>query len=171
MALPPPANPRFRSTDDAVKSLATVMEGPIEVDQVRVGENGQLSPRTGAAPLRFTFLDRGRTFLGRLVRVGARARLHIAGEIARIPYTVESPAARATLLAALRGTPRPPLGRLVVGPAHTICVEGELAFDAPVTPNRVIAAAAMFVAATRPAAERIASAGAGQSAPVPAKRR
>ena len=154
-----------------MKNFATVMEGPIEVDQVRVGEDGQLSSRAGAEPLRFTFLDQGRTFIGRLVRVGHRARLHIAGEIAQLPYTVETPAARATLLAALRGTPRPPLGRLVVGPRQTICVEAELAFDAPVTPNRVIAAAAMFVAATRPAADRIASAGAGQSAPAPAKRR
>jgi len=120
-------------------------------------DNGPIWPRTGAGPLRFTFQDHGRTFLGRLVRVGERARLHIAGAIADLPYSVEAPDRRARLLAAMRGARQPSLGRLLIGPQQTICVEAELAFDAPVTPARLIAAAAMFVAATRPAAERVAA--------------
>ncbi|MCC6470854.1 MAG: hypothetical protein IT563_21240 [Alphaproteobacteria bacterium] len=154
-----------------MKNLSRAMAGPIEVDQVHVGDNGQLWPRTGTEPIRFTFVDRGRTFLARLVRVGERARLHIAGEIAQLPYTVESPALRAALLTAIRGMPRMALGRLVVGPGQTICVEAELAFEAPVTPNRLIAAAAMFVAATRPAAEHIDAAGSGKTPPPPTPRK
>jgi hypothetical protein len=123
-----------------------------------LGEHGPIWPRNGSEPLRFSFQDRERNFLGRLVRVGERARLHVAGEITQIPYTVESPDARARILAALRSVGKPGLGRLVIGPQQTICVEGEIAFDAPLTPNRLIAAAAMFVAATRQAAERIAAA-------------
>ncbi|MCC7048934.1 MAG: hypothetical protein IT562_19625 [Alphaproteobacteria bacterium] len=167
MANPPASTTHFQATDVAVKNLSRAMEGPIEVDQVQIGDQGQLWPRTGTEPIRFTFLDCGRPFLARLVRVGERARLHIAGAIAQLPYTVESPALRTALLAAIRGAPRPSLGRLVVGPGQTICVEAELAFEAPVTPNRLIAAAAMFVAATRPAAECIDAAGSG-TAPPPA---
>lgn len=126
--------------------------------QVLLDGQGPIWPPPGSGPLRFSFVDHGRTFLGRLVRVGERARLHIAGAIAELPYSVESPDRRARLLAAMRGAARPGLGRLSIGPRQTICVEGEISFEAPLTPARLIAAAAMFVRATRPAAERIARA-------------
>jgi hypothetical protein len=164
MALPPSKAPSPPSGEPAVKKLGAVIDRPVELDQVRLDADGRMWPRPGSGPLRFTFADRGRRFLGRLVRVGEVARLHVAGEIAAIPYTVESPAARSRLLAALRAARRPALGRLAVGPGQTICVEGELAFDAPVTPNRLIAAAALFVAATRQAADQI-SAAAGPAEP------
>lgn len=150
-------NRHLPSTDLAVKSIAVVMDQPIEVDRVQIGDGGQLWPRTGTEPIHFTFADRGQTFLGRLVRVGERARLHLAAALGQMPYTVESREGRTRLLQAMRSA-RPQMGRLSVGPHQTICLEGELIFDAPVTPDRLIAAATVFVAHTRSAVDRIAAA-------------
>lgn len=153
----PSHNRHLPSTDLAVKSLAVAMDQPIEVDRVQIGDGGQLWPRTGTAPIHFTFADRGQTFLGRLVRVGERARLHLAAALGQLPYTVESRDGRKRLLQAMRGS-RLQMGRLSVGPHQTICLEGELIFDAPVTPDRLIAAATVFVAHTRATVDRVAEA-------------
>ncbi len=150
-------NRHLPSTDLAVKSIAVAMDQPIEVDRVQIGDGGQLWPRTGTAPIHFTFADRGQTFLGRLVRVGERARLHLAAALGQMPYTVESADGRKRLLQAMRGS-RLQMGRLSVGPHQTICLEGELIFDAPVTPDRLIAAATVFVAHTRATVDRVAEA-------------
>jgi len=146
------------STDFAVRSLAIAIEQPIEVDRVRVGEDGHLWPRTGTEPIRFTFTDRGQRYFGRLVRVGGHARLHLSAAIGRVPYSIESRDGRKRVLDAMRNTRGLALGRLVVGPQQTVCLEGELAFEVPVTPDRLIAAAAHFVAGTRHAVERVVQA-------------
>lgn len=153
----PVRNRHMPSTDLAVKSLAAAIEQPVEIDRVKIGDDGQLWPRTGTEPIHFTFADRGQTFLGRLVRVGARARLHLAAALGQMPYTVESRDGRKRLLDAMRHS-RLQMGRLSVGPHQTVCLEGELIFDAPVTPDRLIAAAAVFVSNTRATIDRVADA-------------
>ena len=154
----PAPNRHMPSTDLAVRSLAAAIDQPVEFDRLIIGDGGQLWPRTGTEPIHFTFADRGLTFLGRLVRVGERARLHLAAALGQMPYTVESRDGRKRVLDAVRQSRVLKMGRLSVGPHQTICLEGELIFDAPVTPDRLIAAATLFVANTRTTVDRVAEA-------------
>lgn len=150
-------NRHLPQTHKAVRSMGVAVDQPIEIDRVKIGADGQLWPRTGTEPIHFSFSDRGQKFLGRLVRVGDSARLHVAAALGQLPYTIESLERRKSLLEAIRTSRKLALGRLSIGPHQTICLEGELVFEAPVTPDRLIAAASIFVANTRGAVDRVSS--------------
>ena len=135
----------------SVRHLAQVT-GPLELDRVRIDTEGRVQPRA-EAPLRFTFTDRGHHFVCRVERTAEGARLHLCAPVTPLPYSIESGPAHARMVDLLRAARRPrrdtPVGRIVLGPRQIVCVEGELVLDGPVTPIRLIAAAAQFVAATR----------------------
>ncbi len=142
---------------NAVRKLVGTLPCPIELDRHGIGPDGALWPRASTEPLAFAFADRGRSFAALAFRAGDETRLHLCGEIAPLPYTIQSAEIRARLLGVMRGLTRLPFGRVRLNERQIICVEADLAIAGPATPNRLIAAAALFVARTRPVVDRVAA--------------
>ncbi len=141
----------------AVRKLVGTLPFPIEIDRHGIGPDGALWPRASAEPLAFAFADRGRSFAALAFRSGDDVRLHLCGEIAPLPYTVQSAAVRARLLKLMRAPTRLSFGRVKLNERQIVCVEADLALAGPATPNRLIAAAALFVSHTRSIVDRIAA--------------
>lgn len=148
----------------AVRKLVGTLPYPIEIDRHNLGPDGALWTRAATEPLAFAFSDRGRNFAGLVFRSEDKVRLHLCGEIAPLPYTIQSPETRGRLLRIMRALTRLPFGRVTLDHRQNICIEADLTITGPVTPNRLIAAAALFIARTRAVVDRVAA-----EAMVPAK--
>jgi len=142
---------------EAVRKVVGTLPYPIEMDRHAVGPDGVLWPRVSAEPLAFAFADRGRNFAALVFRADSEIRLHLCGEIAPLPYTIQSAEIRGRLLRIMRALTKLQFGRVKLDERQIVCIEADLSITGPVTPNRLIAAAALFVARTRAVVDRVAA--------------
>lgn len=158
--MPSAAHPKLDSAKrphEAVRKIVGTLRYPIEMDRHAVGADGILWSRAATEPLAFAFADRGRTFAALVFRADNEVRVHLCGEIAPLPYTIQSAERRSRLLRIMRALTKLPFGRVTLDERQTVCIEAELSIVGPVTPNRLIAAAALFVERTRAIVDRVAA--------------
>lgn len=128
---------------------------PLDIDAVL--EEAEAPPLSlGDGPVAFDFGFRFVRFAGRLEQGGSSAQLKLVGDLGPMPFSAESPAARAGLARIVDagnavlglGSFRINQGRILLG--------GEIAVAAPVSAVRLISAVTRFLAPAIPYMELVA---------------
>src|SRR5262245_34259013 len=98
------------NTATAVRKLVGTLPYPIEMDRHNLGPDGALWARTEVEPLAFAFTNRGHNFAALVFRAEDKVRLHVCGEIAPLPFTIQSAEIRGRLLRIMRALTKLPFG-------------------------------------------------------------
>ncbi len=85
------------------------------------------------------------------------AHVHIAGELAPLPFTAEAPAQREALLNQLGALRNDTAAQFAVSPSGVITTSGDRHISAPVTPVTLLAAVSDFIASALPGLTSLAS--------------
>ncbi|MFQ5972604.1 MAG: hypothetical protein ACE5Q3_09740 [Alphaproteobacteria bacterium] len=111
--------------------------------------------KAGEPFLRFSYSVGIVTFDAEARATAKGAYLYLTGDIAPMPYSVESKAARRALRTIVRESWRMPWGSCTVSERQRILVHGRIRVDRPVSPFTVIAAAIEFAVRSYPLSQLI----------------
>lgn len=132
-----------------VVELLAENERPIEVNQYQLGEHGRIARRSFDLPLQFSFVYQGGRFDCR-VDLSQEEAVQITSDLARLPFTVESPHGRARALRLLSAKGLLSSGRLTVSENGWIRYEARKVPPRPCTPSSVVASVAAMILELKP---------------------
>jgi hypothetical protein len=125
-------------TNPAAFAFLVEQTAPLEVGSVSVTQDGTMSRRDKAEPIRFGFQFAGRIFDAEARPEDGKLLVEFTAPIGLLPYSVENRTLRATLLrvlGGLRGT-----GLIwTLGGRQELRVGGRTLMDTPATATRIVA--------------------------------
>ncbi len=108
-------------------------------------DDGYISTASANAKLRFGFIVADVPYEARFYARGQQAALLVSADIAPMPYSAESPAARNALYSLINGARNSPWGSCGLSPQQRITVAGEVPIARPIDPIALVSAAIRFV--------------------------
>ena len=150
-----------------VVNLLADDERPIEVGQFEICEQGRIARRSFELPLEFSFVYEGGRYDCR-VDLAEEESVQITADLARLPYTAESPRGRQRALRLLSATGLLSSGRLKIADGGWIRYEGRKAPPRPCTPACVMASVVALMLELKPTTQLLRLALGAERIAVPA---
>lgn len=125
---------------EAIGSLATVDldRMPLGINAIVTNEDGVPSLSTPPRPSKLRFVIRGIPFQAAVSPEGDGAVCQVWAEVGSLPFTAQSPAKRAAILAILLSATALPFARFVLQPDQRILLCCEDRTSGPATPEDII---------------------------------
>ncbi len=136
-----------KDVDDRTRAAIEVLasgDQPLELDSLAADAEGMLCRSRAAKVLSFHFRFAGIAFDAMAAKADGLTRLLVSAPIGPLPYTVEAPAVRRTLLEMLRRPQRDRFGHLVMDHQGTVRLEAVLETEHRLCPAVLVGMAGLF---------------------------
>lgn len=128
---------------------------PVDLHTVWTDDNGQ-TLTVGDGTIQFDFGYRDIRFAGRMDQAEGRAHLKLVGDLGPLPFSAESPAARAGLIRIIESATSALGGEAFRVAQGRILLGGDLDIPVPVSATGLVTSVARFLLPTAPYLELIA---------------
>jgi hypothetical protein len=137
---------------DAMSSLAEVDldQLPLGVNSIELNEDGVPSIAHPPKPSRLRFVIKGIPFYAAVSPADGVPVCQVWAEVGHLPYTAQSPAKRAAILAVLQGTNGLPNARFVVQGGQKIILFSEWRGEDRITPEDIVYQTTTLMQEARP---------------------
>jgi len=127
--------------DDLRGSLAfaTAKDGPLDLGDFELDDEGRLRPRADGSPISFGFSYRGVDFIAE-VAAGTTPKVCLRAELGKLPYRATPGGCRERTRRVAEATAALPRGQINIGADQDMQLSAEAAAPAPLTPAGLMSA-------------------------------
>jgi hypothetical protein len=120
-------------------AFATAKDGPLDLGDFQLDDEGRLRPRTDGSPIVFGFSYRGVDFVAK-VATGAAPKVCLSAELGKLPYRATPGGCREQTKRVAEATADLPRGRISISADQDMQLSAETAAPAPLTPASLMSA-------------------------------
>ena len=140
---------QFPEDLQATIRIAARPDGPLQLGDFEIDDEGRLRPRADGRPIAFGFSYRGLDFMAE-VGTGGEAQIQLSAELGKLPYRAAAGEGRDLTRRVVEATANLPSGQIDISAEHDMRLQAQTAAPSPLTPASLMAALAAMLLEFKP---------------------